>query len=156
MRARNQAKSHIIIDCASGINEQHHKTPSLRSFAIFGGFFEMNNFSRVTGAFLLTVSLLGSSTISLAQTTTVINPSSDQTTTAQPAQTQPTQTQTQAPPPEMKPAATESKSDATKQTDSAKQSDPKTTQQVATVTPARSTKPLSTNEDPAMIGKRNI
>ena len=41
----------------------------------------MNNFSRVTGAFLLTVSLLGSTTISLAQTTTVINPSQDQKTT---------------------------------------------------------------------------
>jgi predicted Zn-dependent protease len=116
----------------------------------------MNNFSRVTGAFLLTVSLLGSSTISLAQTTTVINPSSDQKTTTQPAQTQTTPTQTQAPPPEMKPVSTDSKSDATKQTDPAKQSDPKKTQQVATVTPARSTKPLSTNEDPAMIGKRNI
>ncbi len=119
----------------------------------------MNIFSRATGAFLLTVSLLGSSTISLAQTTTVINPSSDQKTTTQPTQTQTTQTtqtQTQGPPPEMKPASTSSKSDATKQTDSAKQSDPKTTQQVATVTPAKSTKPLSTNEDPAMIGKRNI
>jgi len=116
----------------------------------------MNNFSRVTGAFLLTVSLLGSSTISLAQTTTVINPSSDQKTTTQPAPTQTTQTQPQAPPPEMKPASTDSKSDATKQTDPAKQSDPKKTQQTAVVTPAKSTKPLSTNEDPAMIGKRNI
>ena len=112
----------------------------------------MNNFSRVTGAFLLTASLLGSSTISLAQTTTVINPSKDQKTTTQPAQT-PTQT----PPPEMKPASTDSKSDATKQIDSAKQSDAQKTQQTAAVvTPAKSTKPLSTNEDPAMIGKRNI
>ena len=111
----------------------------------------MNIFSRATGAFLLAVSLLGSSTISLAQTTTVINPSKDQKTTTQPAQTPTTQTQTQAPPPEMKPVSTDSKSDA------AKQSDPKKTQQTAAVvTPARSTKPLSTNEDPAMIGKRNI
>src|SRR5690348_8758084 len=115
----------------------------------------MNNFSRVTGAFLLTVSLLGSSTISLAQTTTVINPSKDQKTTTQPTPTQTTQTQTQAPPPEMKPASTDSKSDATK-TEAAKQSDAKTQQTAAVVTPAKSNKPLSTNEDPAMIGKRNI
>ncbi|HEY3581924.1 MAG TPA: M48 family metallopeptidase, partial [Pyrinomonadaceae bacterium] len=74
------------------------------------------------------------------------------------AQTQTqTQTQTQAPPPEMKPASTDSKSDATKSTDSAKQSDAKKSPQTAAVvTPAKSTKPLSTNEDPAMIGKRNI
>src|SRR6185295_13623520 len=86
--ARNQATRRIIIDCASGINEQHHRTPTLRSFAFFGGFFEMNNFSRVTGAFLLAVSLLGSSTISLAQTTTVINPSQDQKTTTSPTPAQ--------------------------------------------------------------------
>ena len=115
----------------------------------------MNIFSRATGAFLLAVSLLGSSTIALAQTTTVINPSQEKTTT-QPTQTQPAQTQTQGPPPEMKQASTDPKSDATKPTDPAKQSDPKKAQQVATVTPAKSTKPLSTNEDPAMIGKRNI
>jgi predicted Zn-dependent protease len=50
----------------------------------------------------------------------------------------------------MKPVSSDSKSDP------AKQSEPKKAQQVAAVTPARSTKPLSTNEDPAMIGKRNI
>ncbi|HEY2964625.1 MAG TPA: M48 family metallopeptidase [Pyrinomonadaceae bacterium] len=103
----------------------------------------MNNFSRAIGAFLLAMSLLGSSTISLAQTTTTIN-SNDQKTT---------QGQTQNDP----------KADSTKQTDSATQAaaakqaaDPKKTQTTAAVTPARSTKPLSTNEDPAMIGKRNI
>ena len=113
----------------------------------------MNIFSRATGAFLLAVSLLGSSTIALAQTTTVINQSDQKKTT--PTQTTPTQTQTQTQtqtdvPPEMKPASTDSKSEPTKQ------SDPKKTEQVATVKPAKSTKPLSTNEDPAMIGKRNI
>ena len=113
----------------------------------------MNIFSRATGAFLLAVSLLGSSTIALAQTTTVINQSDQKKTT--PTQTTPTQTQTQTQtqtdvPPEMKPASTDPKSEPTKQ------SDPKKTEQVATVKPAKSTKPLSTNEDPAMIGKRNI
>ncbi|HVF21439.1 MAG TPA: M48 family metallopeptidase [Pyrinomonadaceae bacterium] len=41
------------------------------------------------------------------------------------------------------------------QTD-AKQADAKKTQSPATTTTAKSNKPLSTNEDPAMIGKRNI
>ena len=45
------------------------------------------------------------------------------------------------------------------QTSSPTQADPKTqktTPSTTTVTPARSTKPLSPNEDPDMIGKRNI
>ena len=74
----------------------------------------MNNFSRATGAFLLAACLLGSSTITLAQST---------------KSTETPKTQ---------------KSDA-------KQPEPKTT-----TTTAKSTKPLSTNEDPSMIGKRNI
>ena len=101
----------------------------------------MNIFSRATGAFLLAVSLLGSSTISLAQTTTVINQSD---------QKQSTQTQTQVPTDVKSQAPPEMKSEA------AKQSDPKKTQQTAVATPPHSNKPLSTNEDPAMIGKRNI
>ena len=92
----------------------------------------MNNFSRATGAFLLAMSLLGSSTIALAQTTTIINPNGQKTT------------QTQTP------------TDSKTPTDTAKQAEAKTTQQTAVATPPRSTKPLSTNEDPAMIGKRNI
>jgi predicted Zn-dependent protease len=91
----------------------------------------MNNFSRSAAALLLAMSLLGSSTITLAQTTTT--KSTEQQAT--------TQTQT----------ATPAKSEA-KQNDPAKK-DPK---QATAATTARSNKPLSTNEDPAMIGKRNI
>jgi predicted Zn-dependent protease len=103
----------------------------------------MNNFSRATGAFLLAVSLLGSSTISLAQTTT---------TTKSPEQAKTTQGQPQNDP----------KTDETKQADTtatqaaSKQTDPKKAAQTTAVATARSSKPLSTNEDPAMIGKRNI
>jgi beta-barrel assembly-enhancing protease len=78
----------------------------------------MNNFSRATGAFLMAACLLGSSTLTFAQT----------------AQT--------------------AKSGETKTTE-VKQEDAKKTQ-TASTTPAKSTKPLSTNEDPAQIGRRNI
>ena len=84
----------------------------------------MNNFSRATGAFLLAASLLGSSTLTLAQTAT-------KSTEQQAGKTQ-TATQTST------------------TTDAAK------TQSTPAQTVARSTKPLSTNEDPSMIGKRNI
>ena len=87
----------------------------------------MNNFSRATCALLLAVSLLGSSTIALAQTTTTKSPEQQQAGT---------QTQTA--------------------TTDAKQADAKKTQTTAAATPAKPAKPLSTNEDPAMIGKRNI
>jgi predicted Zn-dependent protease len=86
----------------------------------------MNNFSRATGAFLLASCLLGSSTISLAQ-----QPAPKPT---EPASQTKTATQTAAKP-------------------DAKQ---KTQAPAATTTTAKSNKPLSTNEDPAMIGKRNI
>lgn len=78
----------------------------------------MNNFSRATSAFVLTVSLLVSSVAAVAQ-----EPAAKQADQA------PKTTQTQ---PEQK-----------------------KTQPVATAT-AKSNKPLSTNEDPNMIGKRNI
>ena len=84
----------------------------------------MNNFSRATGAFLLAASLLGSSTLTLAQTAT----KSTQQETSK------TQTATQ----------TTSTTDAKK------------TQQTQAATTAKPNKPLSTNEDPSMIGKRNI
>jgi beta-barrel assembly-enhancing protease len=102
----------------------------------------MNNFSRATAALLLAMSLLGSSTIALAQTTTTAKPTEQQTTT---------QTQTATPkmeaPPKMEP----------KQAEPAKQADAKQAQTTAsTATPNKPLKPLSTNEDPSMIGKRNI
>ena len=104
----------------------------------------MNIFSRATGAFLLAVSLLGSSTIALAQTTTVIN------------QDPKSQTATQTPT-DNKQQTDAAKSSDTTQTAAAKQPDAKKAEQTTAVaTPPKSTKPLSTNEDPAMIGKRNI
>jgi hypothetical protein len=122
----------------------------------------MNNFSRAIGAFLLAMSLLGSSTISLAQTTTTTK-STDQT--AKPTQTQQqtdTRTTDSDEPPKMTRSAPKADDTAkpadTKQADTAKQAapDPKKTQATAVNTTPRNTKPLSTNEDPAMIGKRNI
>jgi beta-barrel assembly-enhancing protease len=91
--------------------------------------FQMNSFSRMLTALLLTGSVLMSSVAVVAQTTTT---NSGQTTQTQvPADSsQASQTQTQSKKDQPKPQATSS--------------------------PVRSTKPLSTNEDPAMIGKRNI
>ena len=80
----------------------------------------MNNFSRATGAFLLAASLLGSSTITLAQQTATKSTEQASQTAAKPDEKQKTQS----------PATT--------------------------TTTAKSNKPLSTNEDPSMIGKRNI
>ncbi|HEV8429529.1 MAG TPA: M48 family metallopeptidase [Pyrinomonadaceae bacterium] len=92
----------------------------------------MNNFSRATSAFVLTASLLASSVAAVAQT-----PANKQ---ADPAQkTSPTQT-------EQKQTQTEQKADQ-------KAADPKDAPAAAVV---KSNKPLSTNEDPNMIGKRQI
>src|SRR5215217_1753921 len=86
----------------------------------------MNNFSRATSAFVLTASLLVSSVAAVAQTPTT-----------KPAEPAPQVSQTSA---EQK---AESKAEEKKT-------------QTATTTSAKSNKPLSTNEDPNMIGKRNI
>ncbi len=85
----------------------------------------MSYFSRATGAFLLAVSVLGSSTFALAQTQAPAAKSTEQTA-AKTTQTDP------------------------KSSDAAKKTPP------ATTATAKSNKPLSTNEDPSMIGKRNI
>jgi len=77
----------------------------------------MNNFSRATGAFVLTASLLVSSVAAVAQTPA-------------PKPAEETKKTTQTQPEQKKPAAV--------------------------TTTAKSNKPLSTNEDPTMIGKRNI
>ncbi|HKG97596.1 MAG TPA: M48 family metalloprotease [Pyrinomonadaceae bacterium] len=87
----------------------------------------MNNFSRATSAFVLTASLLVSSVAAVAQTSTT-KQSDPAATTSQ------TATEQKA---EQKPAQ-------------------KKTQPAAATTSAKSNKPLSTNEDPNMIGKRNI
>jgi predicted Zn-dependent protease len=89
----------------------------------------MNNFSRATSAFVLTASLLMSSVAAVAQTTT--NKSTDQTQKTTQTQSEENKTQT-GQKAEQKAAA----------------------QPVATT--AKSNKALSTNEDPNMIGKRNI
>src|SRR4026208_1777462 len=93
----------------------------------------MNNFSRATSAFVLTASLLASSVAAVAQTSTTKQGGDAAKTT---------QTPTTQAPPEMK-----------------AQSDPKAEQKKAQPAPVpvrSSTKPLATNEDPNMIGKRNI
>jgi len=99
----------------------------------------MNNFSRATSAFVLAASLLVSSVAAVAQTPATKPDDSAQKTTTQ-TQTQTDQTQTQA---------TDAKATDAKTTADAKKTQP------APVA-AHSTKPLSTNEDPSMIGKRNI
>ena len=87
----------------------------------------MNNFSRATSAFVLTASLLVSSVAAVAQTTT--NKSTDQAQKT--SQTQTDQKQADA--------------------------EPKTEQKAATQpAPTAAKGKLSTNEDPNMIGKRNI
>jgi beta-barrel assembly-enhancing protease len=86
----------------------------------------MNNFSRATSAFVLTASLLVSSVAAVAQTPTT-------STTTKPAE----QTQKASPPAEQK-------------------ADQKADQKKTQPAHVKSNKPLSTNEDPKMIGKRNI
>ncbi|HEY6230340.1 MAG TPA: M48 family metallopeptidase [Pyrinomonadaceae bacterium] len=95
----------------------------------------MNNFSRATSALVLSASLLASSVAAVGQTTT----------TKSTDQAQKTQSQTETKQPETKPA------DDAKATEA--KTEPKAQPAPAT---AKSTKPLSTNENPDMIGKRNI
>ena len=87
----------------------------------------MNNFSRATSAFVLTASLLLSSVAAVAQTSTPKPDDQAAKTTQTPAED--------------------------KKTDDKKAAKATTT---TTPTTAKSNKPLATNEDPAMIGKRNI
>ncbi len=87
----------------------------------------MNNFSRATSALVLSASLLASSVAAVGQTSTAKSTEQAQKT----SQTQTTEV---------------------------KQPEAKTEQaaQPATTATAKSNKPLSTNENPDMIGKRNI
>jgi predicted Zn-dependent protease len=86
----------------------------------------MNSFSRAMTALVLAASLLAGSVAAVAQTPTK---SPEQKQTSNSTQTDPKTTQA---------------------------STPATTPTTATPTIAKSTKPLSTNENPDMIGKRNI
>ncbi len=92
----------------------------------------MNNFSRATSAFVLTASLLFSSVAAVAQT-----PASKPTDNAQ------------------KTTQTQSDQKQSDQKQSAQKEEPKATTPAPTAVKT-SNKPLSTNEDPNMIGKRNI
>jgi predicted Zn-dependent protease len=93
----------------------------------------MNCFSRVATALVLVSSVLASSLVGFAQT----NNSKQQTPTATSQQT-PTTTSQQTQTTTSQPATTQD------------------TSKTAPTLPKGSGKPLSTNEDPAMIGKRNI
>ncbi len=95
----------------------------------------MNNFSRATSALVVMASLLLSSVAAVGQTTT--------------------QTQ-QAEPPAVPVLKKTPAQDAKTQTPTTatQQADKKTDRATPNITTAK--KPLSTNEDPAMIGKRNI
>ena len=84
----------------------------------------MNNFSRATSAFVLTVSLLVSSVAAVAQTST-------------------------PKPEEQAPQTTQAASQDKKKSEPSKA-------KATTASASQTKKPLSTNEDPAMIGKRNI
>ena len=92
----------------------------------------MNNFSRATSAIILTASLLVGSVAAIAQTPDTKQ--TDKTAKTSQSQSDPTKEQ--------------------KEQNETKKTEPAATQPAATV--AKSNKPLSTNEDPAMIGKRNI
>jgi beta-barrel assembly-enhancing protease len=99
----------------------------------------MNNFSRATSAFVLTASLLMSSVAAVAQTTTTKSTDQTQKTTQTQSDPKPDQTQTQVEP------------------KSAQKTDPKAAAAQPAPTAVKSSgKALSTNEDPNMIGKRNI
>jgi len=89
----------------------------------------MNFFSRSSSALILATSLLTSSIVAVAQTSTN---TTDQTSKASTTQTATDAKQTEAKKPQPATAAAN------------------------TANVPRSTKPLATNEDPAMIGKRNI
>jgi beta-barrel assembly-enhancing protease len=98
----------------------------------------MNNFSRATSAFVLMVSLMAGSMVAVGQTTTTQKPGEPPDVPVlkkTPAQTDAAKTQTPTP---------------------AAQADKKQTDKRATPNITATKKPLSTSEDPAMIGKRNI
>jgi beta-barrel assembly-enhancing protease len=91
----------------------------------------MNNFSRATSAFVLTASLLVSSVAAVAQTPT-------------------------SKPADQKPAEQSAKTEAGAKPAEDKKTDDKKASAGTATTAVKSNRPLTTNEDPAMIGKRNI
>ena len=101
----------------------------------------MNKFSRGTSAFVLMVSLLTSSLVAVGQTTS-----------SKPSDPPPPVPELKKSPAQTEPAVVTQ--EATKQT--AQASDAKKSSTANTTATATGRKPLTTNEDPAMIGKRNI
>ncbi|HET9527029.1 MAG TPA: M48 family metallopeptidase [Pyrinomonadaceae bacterium] len=97
----------------------------------------MNHFSRATSAFVLMASLMASSLAAVGQTTT--------------------QKQSEPPPvPELKKAPVQKDTARTPTSVAPAQADKKQTDKQTTASTTQGKKPLSTKEDPAMIGKRNI
>src|ERR1051326_6315657 len=95
----------------------------------------MNNFSRAMSALVLTASLLASSVAAVGQQTSTTKSTDQAQKTSQTQTDKPTDTQA---------------------TDNGKATEAKTEQPKAQPVVAKSTKPLSTDENPDMIGKRNI
>src|ERR1041385_8045819 len=124
-----------IIDCASGFSERTSATPALKVIRNYWRFFEMNNFSRATSAVVLTASLLLGSVAAVAQTPAT-KPADDAQKTTQ--------------------TTTDQKAPADQTSTDQKQADAKKAAPVPAPVVHTSGKPLSTNEDPSMIGKRNI
>ena len=120
-----------IIDCASGFSE-NVSDPCPQVIRNFWRFFEMNNFSRATSAFVLTASLLVSSVAAVGANA---RPQNRPTTLKRPAKLNPIRKRKR-----IRNKAEPKKTAAQFRRQSLKSSD----------------KPLSTNEDPDMIGKRNI
>src|ERR1043166_8592217 len=105
----------------------------------------MNNFSRAMSALVLTASLLASSVAAVGQQTSTTKSTDQAQKTSQTQTDKSTDTK-----------STEAKPTDTQETDNGKATEAKTEQPKAQPVVAKSTKPLSTDENPDMIGKRNI
>src|ERR1041385_2168475 len=105
----------------------------------------MNNFSRAMSALVLTASLLASSVAAVGQQTSTTKSTDQAQKTSQTQTDKSTDTK-----------STEAKPTDTQATDNGKATEAKTEQPKAQPVVAKSAKPLSTDETPDMIGKRNI
>jgi len=105
----------------------------------------MNNFSRAMSALVLTASLLASSVAAVGQQTSTTKSTDQAQKTSQTQTDKSTDTK-----------STEAKPTDTQATDNGKATEAKTEQPKAQPVVVKSTKPLSTDENPDMIGKRNI
>src|ERR1043166_5125610 len=114
----------------------------------------MNNFSRAMSALVLTASLLASSVAAVGQQTSTTKSTDQAQKTSQTQTDKSTDTKsTEAKPTKKK---KNNKQPTPHATDNGKATEAKTEQPKAQPVVAKSTKPLSTDENPDMIGKRNI